>query len=404
MSEPVSDLPPVTVPRFEVEPYRVEKVYSLYTVLACLIFLCADGVGMGYAASWVQDWAPKLEWLWLLLLAGSLAVAGWGLVASLRLRHDGYACLIAFLAALHGLGGFYFASYLRSPPEIEELARRWLPYQAYAQLQPRGGGKMERHDTLSAEMPADLKERLTEAIRKLPVQEQKNLAGFLGPDIQALVEGRQRNVRPKTVDKREIPPVPAIQLSKELQDTLQEGLADFSFWDYLNWRATKGVEVWIPRVKHPVNFGYIGSFIFWSIAAFLVFFIPAMAMCIRAEKPFCLICQRWKKERIVARLTLPEEEAANFFKDGNLLPLATAELLDPKTTGGTVRVKLASCEECQEASDVQVILEKIKKDKKDKEEFADLVKLTYPGLSLAVLESLLTPLPPPPAEPPPVTL
>jgi hypothetical protein len=401
MSEPLPDFP-VSTPRFEVEPYRVERDYTLYALLVCLGGMSAVGLGAGYGAGWLCDLAPKFEWLLLLAVAAVLGGTGWVLVGQTRLRHGGVSALIALIAAALALGGVYYGSYLRALPQWDEEARRWVPYRAFAQVQPRAAHAKARHKTIGKELPEKLLLRLENTLVALPAAEQQRLAKFLGKDVEPILAnpGNHRAAADWKAPA-EATPIPTDQLGNELSIALRETLTGFSFGDYLDWKATRGVKMWIPRIK-TVHFGYTGSVIYWCVGALVVFVVPWGAMCIRAEEPLCLQCHRWKTKRPVGRLNLPEEQLVQTFKEGTIVQLASEAVTTEGQPGGTVRVKLAVCDECRDTSDVQVILERITQDKAGADVFADIVKLTYPGQSLKVLESLFNPnLAPPPAEAPP---
>lgn len=401
MSEPLADLAP-SAPRFEVEPYRVERAYTLYAVLICLGGMTIVGIGAGYGASWVCDLVPPLEWIALLALAMALAATGWVLVGQTRLRHGAISGLLALIAGGLALGSVFYFSYLRLIPRFDEDARRWIAYRAFARLQPRAVQAAARYKLLGKELPENLVTRLESIVTALPAPEQRRLALFLGKEFEAFLADPRKARDADWPLPADTSPIPTEQLTKELATALHETLEGFSFGDYLDWRAGRGVKMWVPRKKEPVHFGATGSVIFWCVAAAVVLVVPWGAMCLRAAEPLCLQCHRWKTKRPMGRLDLPEEQVVQTFKEGSIVQLASAAVTTEGQPGGTVRVKLAVCDECRDTSDVQVILERIGKDKHGQDSFSDIVKLTYPGLSLKVLESLFNPTPaPPPAEAPP---
>ena len=391
MSESLTDLS-TSAPRFDVVPYCVERDYTLYAFFVCLGVMAAAGLGLGYGASWLYDLVPAIEWVWLVALALALAGLGWILVGQTRLRHEKLSGVIALISGGLAMGGMYYASYLRSSAQINEDVRRWLPYQAQATL--RRGGQMEQRvrEALNHQLPEEVLVRLTRAVNELPRAEQERLA-MLARGFKIEIDPVKKPKKAEPVDVRGVPPLTPEQVGPSMTAVTGQALAEFSFLDFFAWKANQGVRMWLPRIK-TINLGYTGSYIFWGVAGLLMLLVPWGTMYVRAEKPLCLQCHRWKTQRPLGRLVIPEAEAVRIFSEGSIVQLASAALTGDGQPGGTVRVKTAQCDDCKETSDLEVILERISQNKDGGDEFSEIVKLTYPGVAIKVLDSLFAAAPP----------
>jgi hypothetical protein len=183
------------------------------------------------------------------------------------------------------------------------------------------------------------------------------------------------------IKNRQPPP----EMDAKPRAALQDAIARFGFFDYLDWKATRGARLTLPKMRKPITLGYTATLIYWAAEALLVGFAAAAVMVLYSRSPYCTACDRWKESRELGRLVLPRDRALEVFGSGAIVALAGENLLNPD---GPLRVTVLSCPQCATEAPIEVKLAEVSKNDKDKDTVTELVQLTYPGPALRVLEAL----------------
>src|SRR5262249_28033162 len=118
-------------------------------------------------------------------------------------------------------------------------------------------------------------------------------------------------------------PQAKVELGPEINRAIEAAIERFGFWDYLDWKATEGAPLALPKVRKDIRLGHTGSYILWAIEALVAGGIAAGFMGLRSQRPFCTNCTVWKQERELGRLDLAPERAAAVFTSGALAELAS---------------------------------------------------------------------------------
>jgi hypothetical protein len=342
--------------RFEVTPYQSDGGYSPLGLLVCLGLVFGFAAGLGYLAHFLTSWLPGIEYA--VAIGLGFALAGLGSLA-------GYWAKIRSPAAA-GLAGLLGGA-------LTLLAVHYWKYQ----------------DGLPA-LRTDVKHYVW---RRMALAGQQQRAGKNKPPFR--VREEERGPIPASI-ARELEPV----LRKPVKDdevnrAVDEAVARFSFWDYMDWKATEGAPLALPKVRKEIRLGHAGSYILWAVEALVIGGIAAGIMALRARRPFCPACNVWKQERPLGRLRLDPPRAVALFTSGTLAELAGEDLA---RDDGPVQVSVHTCPLCEEEAPADVKLTHVVKTDKDKEQTSELAHLTYPGPAVRVLEALFAPLEPPPDE------
>jgi hypothetical protein len=364
--------------RFDVTPYESDGGYSLPALLVCFALVFAFAIGLGYLAHFPDNWLPGIEWVVALGLGFILAGLGCLAVGSTRVRSAGTAGLAGLLGGVLALGAMHYWNYQdylgTLDGEVKKYVAGQVAFEAVAQVGPKG-------------MPIRVNPVLVDPRRTRSVIPDR-IAAEVKPVIRKQVEAGQLALPAlqQALGLRKEDPPP--NLGPEVNAAVAAAIRDFGYWEYLDWRATQGADLALPKVRKNINLGYTGSYILWAVEALIVGAIAAGFMALRSQKPFCTACNLWKEERSLGRLDLDAARAQEIFSSGALAELAGEDLA---RKDGSLGVTIRVCGRCLEECPVDVRLTQFTK-KKDKEESSELAHLTYPGPALRVLEALLAPL------------
>jgi hypothetical protein len=348
--------------RFDVTPYESDGGYSLPGLLVCFALVFAFAVGLGYLAHFPDNWLPGIEWVVALVLGFALAGMGCLAVGATRVRSAGLAGLAGLLGGVLALGAMHYWNYQDYLGTLEAEVKRHVGEQVARAVNPP---KLPKRMFWPPNPPPADPQRGRHAIPD-------RIAAELQPVIRKRVEAGLRG---------------GPDLGPEVNAAVAAAVRDFGYWDYLDWRATRGADLALPKVRKNINLGYAGSYILWAVEALIVGGIAAGFMALRAQKPFCAACNLWKEERSLGRLNLDTARALEIFSSGALAELAGEDLA---RKDGALGVTIRLCGRCREECPVDVRLTQYTK-KKDKEESSELAHLTYPGPALRVLEALFAP-------------
>jgi hypothetical protein len=346
--------------RFDVTPYQADGGYSLLGLVLCYALVFAFAVGLGYLAHFPDRWLPGIEWVVAAVLGFSLAGMGWLVVGRTKVRSAGQAGLAGFLGGILALGAMHYWNYQDYLGRLEQEVNQFVANQV---IQARNAPKVPKVVIFRPLPPLPVG---PQRARRIPAQIEEELKPVINQQVQAGQAG---------------------QGGPEVNKAVAAAVAHFGYWDYLDWRATQGAELALPKVRKNITLGYTGSYILWAVEALIVGGIAAGFMVVRALRPFCTECNLWKEQRSLGRLNLDATRAVAVFSSGTLAELAGEDLAQKD---GPLGITIRVCGRCLEECPVDVKLTQFTK-KKDKEESSELAHLTYPGPALRVLEALFAP-------------
>jgi hypothetical protein len=375
-----------SVPGFDTSPYEPDRRYSAPGLIIGLLVMLGAATGLGYVASIVDEAAPRLEWAWTALTAGILAGLGWLLVGWTSNREPWLAFQVGLLSGLTAFGTMFYGMYSDARDRLEEETPRVLAARLWLQVQaPQMLAELDRRQPVP--------NKIIDHVQ--PVIEAQLQAGKI-----ALPKAGQAHVRLPGPHKRDRGDL-WDQLERRLQGQLPdlgpevnraaaEAVARFGFGDFLAWRAAQGVPVRLFRIRAEVTLTGAWAFVFWIAEGLVAGLAPGLTMYVRARRPFCGECNRWKRERELGFLNLPGARAVQLFTRADFAEFA-AEVQAQKE--GSIQVKAAVCPNCQTEAPIEVRIIEVSKNAKGSQSSKELAQLTYPGSALSVLEALFAPEP-----------
>lgn len=368
---------PSSAPCFETTPYRAEGGFTPNGLTMCVLTLLVTAAILAYPLSFVDAWIPDIEWVLAIGVGFVMAGVGWPTVGWAKLRNTTVALLAGCFAGATAFLAIHYANYERTREHLADDVKRLLPVQVLpANVDPM-------HQRIQRQLERAL---FPDKAKNRPAVPAK-IAAEVGP---ILVQQFQAGKLPPLpwAEIAANPDLPAPDLGQEVNGAIAEAVEDFGFCDYLDWKATQGAKLALPKVHKSINVGYTGSYILWSVEALIASLIAGGFLFARAKKPFCPMCETWKLERDFGRLDLPAELAQRIFDIGAIVELAGQ---DRASRTGPLRVLVAVCSNCAAQSEVDVKLAQVTKDAKGRESTSVLTHRTYPGPALRVLEAIFAP-------------
>ena len=374
--------------RYEVAPYRAPGTFAVPRLLVCLLTVVLLAFGLGWCVHWLDTWLENIEWAWTLGLGFAMGLLGATAVHAARVRHGGLAALLGLVGGGLCLVAMHYWKYRDTLPVYDDRARAWAVEVVAADLAARANpvGVPGLQRVAPRQTPPSPKPHPPDRIIAiaLPVIQEQLSAGKV-----------DKTLLPKAVDfliggGR----TPAPSLGEPIDDAVRSAVARFGFLDYMNWKATKGVPLSLPKMHKPIHLGYTGSLIYWGIELLIAGGIAAGIFWGVSQQPACSNCDDWLNGKPIGRLRLEPDRGRQVFTQGTLLDLAGEDLASPD---GAVLVKVHTCESCGEEAAIIVQLFQMTKNDRGKDEQSQLTEpLVYPGSALAVLQAMVEP---PPAEP-----
>ncbi len=378
-------------PGFDTTPFEPDRGYSAPGLVLGLLVMLGAAIGLGYLASMVDEASPRLEWAWTALVAGALAGLSWPMVGWTRNRQPWLAFQVGFLSGLTAFGAMFFWMYDRARDRLEEETPRVLAARLWLQVHaPQVLAELDRQqpapDKIIGEVQPviDAQVQAGKIARIVPPKAGQRQFAFLmpgnrkrdGAELWNQLQGRLPGQLP--------------ELGPEVNRAVALAVARFGFGDYLVWRAAQGIPLRLPRIRAEFTLTHTWAFLFWIVEGLVAGLVPGLTMYVRAGKPFCTECNRWKKERELGFLNLPGWRAVELFTRAAFTELA-AEVQAQKE--GSIHLKAAVCPNCREEAPFELRIIELTKDAKGSQSAKELAHLSYPGSALKVLEALFAPEP-----------
>jgi hypothetical protein len=157
---------------------------------------------------------------------------------------------------------------------------------------------------------------------------------------------------------------------------------EIGFWEYMDLRATEGVQLGkAGGGGNPMNLGYVGSIIYWSIEALVTAMVAAAVTAGTSTGPFCTACNAWKRKRTLGPYKIEPGVAVAALGAG--CPTA---LVIPAAGKKQVTLGIHECPYCQDAAEIDVRLTGLHTEGNKMWHFELFV--TYPGEAATVFDAV----------------
>ncbi|MGL6075156.1 MAG: hypothetical protein ACRC8S_13430 [Fimbriiglobus sp.] len=146
-----------------------------------------------------------------------------------------------------------------------------------------------------------------------------------------------------------------------------------AFGQFVDTSAEQGVT--IGKRNNKTNFGYTGTYAFWAVEILGAVAISAYFVRDVVQAPFCVSCQRWKFEKVLANLRGEENEVQEAIDTGELHRFIS----ESPTNTPNIVVNLWMCPECKKLGEIEISATTTISKKKDDVETKSTKLYTYPG-------------------------
>jgi hypothetical protein len=160
-----------------------------------------------------------------------------------------------------------------------------------------------------------------------------------------------------------------------------------TFGEYVDFNASRGVELRRTGRGQGVNLGYAGSYLYWVFEVLIVAGVALTIMKSAAKQPFCAICDTWKTEQEYPGVGGSPGEIAAALARGDFV--AVQQQLAAE--GESSVVNLWVCPNCEEDAPFEVEIKEIKTNTKGEAARKSLCLMTYPGEALIEVRGIVFP-------------
>ena len=160
-----------------------------------------------------------------------------------------------------------------------------------------------------------------------------------------------------------------------------------TFGQYVDYNASRGVELRRTGRGQGVNLGYAGSYLYWICEVLIVAGVAFTTMKAASERPFCAICDTWKMEQEYPGVGGSPREIAKALSRGDFARVQQQLAAE----GDSSVVNLWVCPNCEEDAPFEVGVKEIKADRKGEAGKKPLCLMTYPGEALIEVRGIVFP-------------
>jgi uncharacterized membrane protein YeaQ/YmgE (transglycosylase-associated protein family) len=163
------------------------------------------------------------------------------------------------------------------------------------------------------------------------------------------------------------------EMEKLAPGVMELQLSPSAFAQFMDASAVRGVT--IGKSGGGINLGYIGTYVYWAVEILGVVAISALMVREGAKAPFCVSCQKWKSEKVLANVHGEEGEVQEAINDGELHRFISQSPEDSPN----IAIHVWSCPECEKVGDIEILARTSIQKKKGEIDTKSTKLYTYPG-------------------------